>query len=105
MSRDVLHTGGGSVVGGDVEVASGDFVGRDKVIIYQIIANARWQDEPFTLDRAPDLSRLRSDYLAYLRQSYQYLDFKGVPDLAEAARRLRLDAVYVPLQARPEIPA
>jgi len=94
-----ILTQGGAAVGGDV-AAGRDFVGRDQITI-----NLTWQAAPFDLAAQPDLDRLRADYLAYLRDVYQYLDFKGLPQVERIAQQLPLDAVYVPLRARPEMPA
>ena len=52
-----------------------------------------------------DLARLRTDYLAHLRRTYRALDFKGIPQLETFSRELLLEDVYVPLVARPEMPA
>ncbi len=52
-----------------------------------------------------DLARLRADYLDHLRRSYRALDFKGIPQLETLSRELLLEEVYVPLVARPELPA
>jgi formylglycine-generating enzyme required for sulfatase activity/energy-coupling factor transporter ATP-binding protein EcfA2 len=98
MSDSSIQTDGGAVIDGDVQ-AERDFVGRDQISI-----NITWQTAPFTLEQRPDLDRLRADYLAYLRQAYQYLDFKGLPQVEKIAQQLPLDAVYVPLHARPEMP-
>ena len=99
MPEQSIHTGGGSAVQGDVRVRDGDFVSRDKIVIH-----VTWQGAPFVLAQ-PDLAQLRADYLAYLRQAYQYLDFKGLPQVDKIAQQLALDAVYVPLRARAEVPA
>jgi len=53
----------------------------------------------------PDLARLRGDYLDHLRRTYRALDFKGIPQLETLSRQLLLEDVYVPLVARPEMPA
>ena len=50
------------------------------------------------------MQRLRRGYLAHLRRTYHALDFKGIPQLDNFARELPLEAVYVPLLARPELP-
>ena len=92
------RTGGGAAIGGDVQVR-GDFVGRDQITIH-----VTWPATPFDLTSEPDLDRLRADYLAYLQEAHQYLDFKGLPQVERIARQLALDAVYVPLRARPELP-
>jgi len=99
MHADSIHTGGGAAVAGDATISDGDFVGRDKIVF-----NVTWQGQPFTLPQ-PDLAQLRADYLAYLREAYQHLDFKGLPQVEKIAQQLPLDAVYVPLRARPETPA
>ena len=93
-----IHTEGGAVVGGDV-TTGGDFVGRDKLEVH-----ITFQTTPFDLSAEPDLDQLRAGYLAYLRDAYRYLDFKGVPQVERVATMLPLDAVYVPLRARPEMP-
>ena len=96
MSKQRIETGGGAAVGGGV--SAGTFVGRDQITI-----KVTWQAAPFTLAE-PDLEQLRADYLAYLREAYHYLDFKGLPQVDKIAQQLPLDAVYVPLRARPEVP-
>jgi len=98
MSNQTIETGGGAAVRRDVKIKDGVFVGRDQVTI-----NITWPSEPFTLPE-PNLAQLRADYLAYLRDAYRYLDFKGLPQLDKIAQQLPLDAVYVPLRARPEMP-
>jgi len=99
MSDSSIQTAGGAAVLGDVKVEGGDFIGRDQITI-----NVTWQAAPFTLKQEPDLDRLRADYLAYLLDAYQHLDFKGLPQVEKIAQQLPLDAVYVPLRARPEVP-
>jgi formylglycine-generating enzyme required for sulfatase activity len=98
MSEPKIQTAGGAAVQGNVQVKDGDFVGRDRVTF-----NITWQAAPFALAE-PDLDQLRADYLAYLRDAYRYLDFRGLPQLDKIAQQLPLDAVYVPLRARPEVP-
>ena len=94
MSDRSIHTEGGVVVEGGVRTGGGDFVGRDKITV-----NITWPAAPFDLTGEPDLEQLRADYLAYLREAHQYLDFKGLPQMERIAQQLPLDAVYVPLQA------
>ncbi len=53
----------------------------------------------------PNLRQLRVDYLEHLRRSYRALDFKGIPQLRTLPGELLLEDVYVPLLARPELPA
>jgi formylglycine-generating enzyme required for sulfatase activity/energy-coupling factor transporter ATP-binding protein EcfA2 len=95
-----INTGGGSFIRGSVETGGGDFVGRDKYII-----NIAYQQEPFVL-RNLDLAKLRTKYLKYIQESYQYLDFKGTGliEAIEKASGLSLEDVYVPLKARPSLP-
>ena len=38
-------------------------------------------------------------------EAHQFLDFKGLPQVERVAHQLALDAVYVPLHARPEMPS
>jgi formylglycine-generating enzyme required for sulfatase activity/energy-coupling factor transporter ATP-binding protein EcfA2 len=89
-----------SPTSGDVS-ATGDIQARDIItgiqqnftLIFQI---------PFT--PPPDLETLRADYLAYLRDSYQHLDIKGIMQMQRVAPSIPLAAVYVPLKARPQRP-
>jgi len=97
MSDPPIQTGGGAAVRGNV--TAGTFIGRDQVAI-----NVTWQAAPFTLKQEPDLDHLRADYLTYLLDAYQHLDFKWLPQVEKIAQQLPLDAVYVPLRARPEVP-
>src|SRR5215470_4196154 len=53
--------------------------------------------QPFT--PPPDLKQLRHDYLTYLRDSYRYLDMKGIRQVQQVTQQLALTAVYVPLKA------
>src|SRR5919108_1934842 len=46
----------------------------------------------------PNLGQLRTDYLAYLRDSYRYLDMKGIRQVQQVTYRLALTDVYVPLK-------
>jgi hypothetical protein len=47
----------------------------------------------------PDLDRLRTDYLTYLRDSYRYLDMQGIQQVQQVAHQLALTDVYMPLKA------
>ncbi len=98
LARHEVHIEG-SYAGGN-QTAGRDFVGRDQVITI----NVGWQGAPFDLQREPDLARLRAAYLQYLRETYQHLDFKSLPQVERIAQQVPLDAVYVPLRARPETP-
>ena len=60
------------------------------------------------VQRPPNLDGLRRAYLIYLKESYRYLDLKGLPGLVEAVEKaagLALRDVYVSIQARWERPA
>jgi formylglycine-generating enzyme required for sulfatase activity/energy-coupling factor transporter ATP-binding protein EcfA2 len=76
----------------------GDVVGRDKITNVTVTINM----PGFTPPR--DLEKLRADYLDHLRRSYRALDLK-LPQLENFTRELLLEDVYVPLLARPELPA
>jgi HEAT repeat protein len=52
----------------------------------------------------PDLVHMRADYLASLRQRFEYLDLGGIaPRVLSRTVMLRMEDVFVPLQARPEL--
>jgi len=51
-----------------------------------------------------DLNDQARQYMDYLVQSYQYLDFKGIPQLEKLPVRLPLEKVYVALRARARMP-
>jgi len=52
----------------------------------------------------PDLVQMRADYLASLRQRFEYLDLGGIaPRVQNRTVKLRMDDVFVPVQARPEL--
>jgi len=79
----------------------GNVAGRDNNITYNITKVI--QMAAFT--PPPDLKKLRKNYLDHLRRSHRALDFKGIPQLESLSRELLLEDVYVPLVARPELPA
>jgi formylglycine-generating enzyme required for sulfatase activity/energy-coupling factor transporter ATP-binding protein EcfA2 len=87
---------GGVNVNAAQATISGDVVGRDKITV---ILNMAAFTPP------PDLEKLRADYLDHLKRTYRALDFKGIPQLETLSRELLLEDVYVPLVARPEMPA
>ena len=45
--------------------------------------------QPFT--PPPDLVRLRTDYLTYLRDSYRYLDMQGIQQVQQVTQPTRAD--------------
>jgi formylglycine-generating enzyme required for sulfatase activity/energy-coupling factor transporter ATP-binding protein EcfA2 len=53
--------------------------------------------QPFT--PPPDLGQLRTDYLAYLRDCYRYLDMQGIRQVQQVTHQLALTDIYVPLKA------
>jgi hypothetical protein len=59
-------------------------------------------------DRKSDqnLKQLHTDYCRYLHETYQTLDFKGIPlpDAVGKTAGLRLQDVDVPVRARPDLP-
>jgi len=96
-SKSVSSPSGGVYVEGDAGVGR-DLVGRDQYNITLIL-----QMRGFT--PPPDLAHLRRTYLDHLQRQYRALDFKGIPQLEALSRALLLEDVYVPLVARPELPA
>lgn len=54
---------------------------------------------------SPAFEDLRAAYLDFLQGTYTVLDFKGIPQLETFSRQLKLEEVYVPLMARPELPS
>lgn len=95
MSHTTINQSGGIHIEAD-EVKAQDLVARDKITV---IINMHGY-EP-----TPDLKQLRADYIAHIRNTYRALDFKGIPQLETFSRELLLEEVYVPLVARPELPA
>jgi formylglycine-generating enzyme required for sulfatase activity/energy-coupling factor transporter ATP-binding protein EcfA2 len=84
------------------EISNGVHAQRDAILgdqynITQIIQIPAFQPPP-------DLDKLRRSYLAFLQRAYRVLDFRGIPQLETFSRELRLEDVYVPLVARPEMP-
>jgi formylglycine-generating enzyme required for sulfatase activity len=54
---------------------------------------------------SPELKPLRQKYFDYLYEHYHALDSKGIPQLETITKELPLEDIYVPLLARPEMPA
>lgn len=48
-----------------------------------------------------DLTQLRTEYLAYLCERYQYLDIRGLPQVQQMTQQLPLQEIYIPLRAYP----
>ena len=89
---------------GGITASGGIRAGRDVIMgdQYNYLSNAL--NMP-AFEPPANLEQLRSDYLAHLRRTYHALDFKGIPQLETFSRELPLEEVYVPLVARPEMPA
>ena len=88
---------GGVAIEGNATVGQ-NVIGRDQVNITVTLQMGAFAPPP-------DLRQLRADYLDHLRRTYRALDFKGIPQLDTFSRELLLEEVYVPLVARPELPA
>jgi formylglycine-generating enzyme required for sulfatase activity/energy-coupling factor transporter ATP-binding protein EcfA2 len=88
---------GGVRAGRDVNVKR-DLVGRDQFNV-SITLNMG------AFEPSPDLAALSAAYRDHLRRNYRALDFKGIPQLRSLPAELQLEDVYVPLLARPELPA
>ncbi len=70
-------------------------------ITTQTVASAFWDRLPTVKQ---DLRPATSQYLAYLAHKYRYLDFRGMGVSDRVPLRLPLLQMYVPLQARIEMP-
>ncbi len=101
-TQPVASQSGGVQVAGDAEVR-GSLVGRDQHNTTTNNITVMLQMAGFT--PPPDLADLRTKYLEHIRRQYHALDFKGIPQLDNLARSLALEDVYVPLVARPDLPA
>jgi formylglycine-generating enzyme required for sulfatase activity/energy-coupling factor transporter ATP-binding protein EcfA2 len=80
---------------GDVNI-EGDAHARDIITGIQQNFTIIFQ-QPF--QPPPNLTRLRAEYLAYLRDCYRHLDMKGILQVQQVTQQLSLAAVYVPLKA------
>ncbi len=102
--EDVITSGGAFIGRGSVSVGGDIKAGRDVIMgdQYNYVSYALKMSG---FEPPPDLMRLRADYLDHLRRTYRALDFKGIPQLDTFSRELLLEEVYVPLVARPELPA
>ncbi|MCP4542439.1 MAG: SUMF1/EgtB/PvdO family nonheme iron enzyme [Chloroflexi bacterium] len=78
--------------------AQRDVIMRDQVNITYVLKMPAYEPPA-------DLTQLRASYVDHLRRTYRALDFKGIPQLETFSRELLLEDVYVPLVARPEMPA
>ena len=87
----VISTGDGNIIAGTVNVTAAT-ERRDPAAGDPAIA-------------AGDLARARETYLGHLRDRYRYLDMKGLGIADRVPLRLPLRQLFVPLLARPELPA
>ncbi|MGB8648720.1 MAG: SUMF1/EgtB/PvdO family nonheme iron enzyme [Anaerolineae bacterium] len=95
-SIDTNAQSGGVNVAGNPDIKDSTIIGGNQInIILQMQA----------FIPPSDLAELRTRYLDHLRRTYRALDFKGIPQLDSFSRELLLEEVYVPLVARPELPA
>ncbi|GAB6044029.1 NACHT domain-containing protein [Endothiovibrio diazotrophicus] len=83
----------------------GDFVNGDAYTIEQLVIHIHPDGGTPKLDEEA-LQALRRDYLDYLASGFRHLDFKGIniPEMVANASGLELEAVYVPVRARRELP-
>ncbi len=86
---------------GDVNIEGGDFIGRDKITI--IITEQILQRLHQTIPVA-DLKKATQEYLDFLLDRHLYLQLKGMGVSDRIPLRLPLLDLYVPLQARLELP-
>jgi formylglycine-generating enzyme required for sulfatase activity len=91
---------GGSSVSGQVS-AGGHFIGRDLIIVAERVSSDFWRQ--FQAPKV-DLQKATARYLIHLINRYQFLDFKGMGISDRVALRLPLAEMYIPLQARVEMP-
>lgn len=87
--------------GGVAAGAGGTAVGGDVKIVY--LAGELWQGISREVP-SEDLQRATEDYLNFLTQRYQYLDFKGMGVSDRVPLKLPLLEMYVPLKARVQMP-
>jgi hypothetical protein len=85
--------GGGSLAVGKVET----------LILTPANVEALWQQIGQSRP-SPDLRRATAQYLTYMVDRYQYLDFKGMGVSDRIALQMPLVEMYVPLKARIEMP-
>ncbi|MBK8432485.1 MAG: NACHT domain-containing protein [Chloroflexi bacterium] len=99
----------GPTIWNNIKTEGGDSIGRDKITAEQVIILAdRAADDFWRTYRRPaqpNIQAATSRYLQFIINRYQFLDFKGMGVTDRAAFGLPLLQVYVPLKARPEMPA
>ena len=92
----------GAFIGGEVKTNGGAVTGRDNFTFngpVQIIT------PPPPASLPPDLLSARTAYLAYVLDRHQFLSLKGMGVSDRVPLQLPLLDLYVPLQARLELPA
>ncbi len=57
--------------------------------------------KPLELPAVPAIDEIEARYRRHIVDTYQYLDFKGIAQLEKIPIRMPLDALFVPLSARP----
>jgi formylglycine-generating enzyme required for sulfatase activity len=102
-----IKTLGGAVVKGDVSTGGGAFIGRDQNVIVTNSATEflRLLRPQFRGQLSPEsLQAATEAYLNYLLDRHRYLSLKGMGVADRVPLRLELLDLYVPLQARQELP-
>jgi hypothetical protein len=102
--QQLTATGGGAVIGRDVVVQRGDFVGRDQINV--IIANSAHEFvNPLESSLSQEALKAAAEaYLRYVLDRYRFLNVKGMGISDRVPLRLPLLDLYVPLKARPALP-
>ncbi|MEE8523432.1 MAG: SUMF1/EgtB/PvdO family nonheme iron enzyme, partial [Thermoanaerobaculia bacterium] len=91
-------------------VAIGGSANRNLIVTgdYNFYESGKPQEPPVVSGSdqpsSPDLEQVTDRYLTYLRDRYRYLDLKGMGVADRVPVQLPLLELYVPLQARPELP-
>ena len=113
-----VRTGGGAYVGGSVDTGGGEFVGRDKYIEathggvavngelhlhLEQTAGQVWRGARPKLS-AGAIQQSTVEYLKYILDRHRYLTMKGMGPAENVPLQLKLLDLYVPLQARREVP-
>ncbi|MBN1138332.1 MAG: HEAT repeat domain-containing protein, partial [Anaerolineae bacterium] len=94
----------GHVIGMVTQVAMPDRYGKLGEVAFAIPSETLAALRSLELAEADPLVQMRVEYLASLRQRFEYLDLGGIaPRVQNRTVKLRMADVFVPLQARPEI--
>lgn len=105
----LIQTGGGAYVGGNVNTGGGDFIGRDqtiveiKEVVISEVARQLWAGAKPKLD-GKMLKAATESYLQYIHDRHTTLTMKGMGTAENVPLQLKLLDLYVPLQARRQVP-